>query len=249
MNEYINLNLENIESEHICCAISDKKHQEGVRLKKEWLKERIKEGHIFRKLKGRGKVFIEYAPLEKSFCPVIGNNFIYIYCLWVAGSFKGKGYGKELLQYAIDDAKKQNKNGLCVISSKKKKPYLSEKKFFENFGFKIVDNIGEYQLLSLNFKKEIPHFNETAKQMKIKNKDLTIYYSCECPFIENCINEVKEFAEENKIKLNIEKVDTIEKAKNLPCVFNNWAIFYNGEYISNLLLNKNMAEKLFKEKI
>lgn len=34
MNEYINLNLENIESEHICCAISDKKHQEGVRLKK-----------------------------------------------------------------------------------------------------------------------------------------------------------------------------------------------------------------------
>ena len=57
MNEYINLNLENIESEHICCAISDKKHQEGVRLKKEWLKERIKEGHIFRKLKGRGKVF------------------------------------------------------------------------------------------------------------------------------------------------------------------------------------------------
>ena len=169
--------------------------------------------------------------------------------LWVAGSFKGKGYGKELLQYAIEDAKKQNKNGLCVISSKKKKPYLSEKKFFEKFGFKIVDNIGEYQLLSLNFKKEIPHFNETAKQMKIKNKDLTIYYSCECPFIENCINEVKEFAEENKIKLNIEKVDTVEKAKNLPCVFNNWAVFYNGEYISNLLLNKNMVEKLFKEKI
>lgn len=85
--------------------------------------------------------------------------------------------------------------------------------------------------------------------MKIKNKDLTIYYSCECPFIENCINEVKEFAKENKIKLNLEKVDTIEKAKNLPCVFNNWAIFYNGEYISNLLLNKNMVEKLFKEKI
>ena len=34
MNEYINLNLENIESEHICCAISDKKHQEGFRFAK-----------------------------------------------------------------------------------------------------------------------------------------------------------------------------------------------------------------------
>ena len=30
MNEYINLSLENIEEEHICCAIGDPKHQEGV---------------------------------------------------------------------------------------------------------------------------------------------------------------------------------------------------------------------------
>ena len=101
--------------------------------------------------------------------------------------------------------------------------------------------------MSLNFGKETPHFNETAKQMKIKNKDFTIYYSDECPFIANCIVEVKEFAKENKIKVNIEKVDTIEKAKNLPCVFNNWAVFKDGKYISNLLLNKNLAEKLFKE--
>ena len=34
MNEYINLNLENIEDEHICCAIGDPKHQEGVNIKK-----------------------------------------------------------------------------------------------------------------------------------------------------------------------------------------------------------------------
>ena len=27
MNQYINLTLENIEKEHICCAIGDKKHQ------------------------------------------------------------------------------------------------------------------------------------------------------------------------------------------------------------------------------
>ena len=30
MNEYINLTLENIDEEHICCAIGDKKHQAGV---------------------------------------------------------------------------------------------------------------------------------------------------------------------------------------------------------------------------
>lgn len=42
MNEYLNLTLENLEDEHICCAISDKKHQDGVKNKKEWLKDRIK---------------------------------------------------------------------------------------------------------------------------------------------------------------------------------------------------------------
>ncbi len=35
MNEYINLTLENIEKEHICCAIGDPKHQAGVDSKKE----------------------------------------------------------------------------------------------------------------------------------------------------------------------------------------------------------------------
>ena len=40
MNEYINLNLENIDKEHICCAICDPKHQEGVDRKKEWIKSK-----------------------------------------------------------------------------------------------------------------------------------------------------------------------------------------------------------------
>ena len=35
MNEYINLTLENIDEEHICCVIGDKKHQAGVNSKKE----------------------------------------------------------------------------------------------------------------------------------------------------------------------------------------------------------------------
>ena len=56
MNEYINLTLENIDEEHICCAIGDKKHQAGVDSKKEWIKSKLKDGHIFRKLNTRGKI-------------------------------------------------------------------------------------------------------------------------------------------------------------------------------------------------
>lgn len=46
MNEYINLTLENIEKEHICCAIGDLKHQAGVHNKKEWIKSKLKEKEL-----------------------------------------------------------------------------------------------------------------------------------------------------------------------------------------------------------
>ena len=47
MNEYINLTLENIDKEHICCAIGDPKHQNGVESKKEWIKNKLKDGQVF----------------------------------------------------------------------------------------------------------------------------------------------------------------------------------------------------------
>lgn len=121
MNKYITLTLENIDQEHLCCAIADKKHQKGVELKKQWIKSKLNDGHVFRKLDARGKTFIEYEPLETAWVPIVGKNYMYIYCLWVAGKFKNRGIGKELLEYAIKDAYQKGKNGICTLTSKKKK--------------------------------------------------------------------------------------------------------------------------------
>ena len=248
MNEYINLNLENIDKEHICCAIGDPKHQDGVVCKKEWIKNKLKDGHIFRKLNARGKIFIEYEPIETAWTPINGKNYEYIYCLWVAGSFKEKGIGKELLEYAINDAKGKSRSGICTLVSKKKKPFLGEKKFFEHFGFEVVDAIEDYELLALKFKNdETPKFNETAKAMKIDNQDFTIYYSNECPYVEHEVKELSDYAKEKNINLNFIKIDSLEKAKNSPCVFNNWANFYKGKFVSNTILNPNALEKLLKK--
>jgi len=247
MNEYINLTLDNIDSEHICCAIGDHKHQEGVDNKKEWIKNKFKDGHVFRRLNARGKIFIEYEPIETSWVPIVGKNYEYIYCLWVAGSFKGKGIANELLEYAINDAKNKNMNGVCTLTSKKKKPFLSEKKFFEHYGFKVVDSIGDYELLALRFNdKETPKFNDTARKMKIDDKNFTIYYSPECPYVSYEVKELSDYASKNNININFIKIDSLEKAKNAPCIFNNWANFYNGEFISNTILNANSFEKLIK---
>ena len=247
MNEYINLDLSNIDNEHICCAIGDPKHQVGVDKKKEWIKSKLNDGHVFRKLNARGKIFIEYEPIETAWVPVNGNNYMYIYCLWVAGSFKGKGIGKELLEYAINDAKEKGMSGICTIVTQKKKPFIGDKKFFEHFGFKVVDSINDYELMVLQFDdKEIPKFSDTARKMKIDNNDFTIYYSNECPYVEYEVKELSDYAKDNNIKLNFIKIDSLEKAKNAPCIFNNWANFYKGKFISNTILNANALEKLIK---
>jgi len=246
--EFINITQENIKNEHLCCAVAGMKHAQGVETKKTWLAERIEEGHTFRKLDTRGKVFIEYTPLEKAWVPIDGDNYIFIYCLWVAGGFKGQGHGRDLLEYCITDAKRQNKSGICIISSKKKKPFLSEKKFLMKYHFKVVDTIDdEYELLALSFDDSEPAFRPNAKEQKIDSQDLTIYYGLQCPYIPDCIRQIKNYCNENDIKLSLIKVDTLKKAKNMPCIFNNWSVFYKGKFVTLHLLNESYLKKMLEQ--
>ena len=101
----ISLDEQNLAQEDICCALADKKNQAGVSLKKDWLKCRFQEGLKFKKFNVRGKVFIEYLPAEKAWKPVHAPGYMFIDCLWVAGSYKGQGLGTRLLEECIEDSK------------------------------------------------------------------------------------------------------------------------------------------------
>ena len=82
--------------------------------------------------------------------------------------------------------------------------------------------------------------------MEIDSKDFTIYYTNQCPFVVNCIKEIEDFAKKNNKKINFIKIDSLKKAKEVPCVFNDWANFKDGKFLSNTLLNGNMIDKLYK---
>ena len=114
--EYIRVTKENLEKEHICCAISNNKDVQ-VSSKKAWLLDRFDEGLVFLKSVERGKCFIEYIPAEKAWNPIDADGYIYIDCLWVSGSFKGHGYSNDLLSACIEDSKSKGKHGLCILSS------------------------------------------------------------------------------------------------------------------------------------
>ena len=97
---YIRITKENIDREHICCAMSGKQSL----AKKEWLKQRLDEGLVFYRSEERGKCFIEYIPAESAWVPIEADGYIYINCLWIAGSMKGHGYSNDLLNECINDA-------------------------------------------------------------------------------------------------------------------------------------------------
>ena len=104
---YIRITKENIDKEHICCAMSGKQSL----AKKDWLKHRFDEGLVFYRSEERGKCFIEYIPAENAWVPIKADGYLYINCLWVAGSMKGHGYSKELLSECIKDAEAQGSKG------------------------------------------------------------------------------------------------------------------------------------------
>jgi len=247
-DEFINLTSENIADEHLCCIIRSKKPHPGVEAKRAWLSERLKEGHVFRKLNAKATVFIEYAPLEMAWVPIIGYNYYYIYCLWVLGEYKGKGYGKALMDYCISDAKEKGKSGICMLGAKKQKNWLSNQAFAKKYGFEVTDVTTDgYELLTLSFDGTTPKFTEKARKQQIDSQELTIYYSMQCPFILQKIDQIKQYRETNNISVSLIQIDSLKKAKALPGIFNNWSAFYKGQFETVNLLDVGSVEKILKK--
>lgn len=246
--QFINLTEENLDQEHLCCIIRSKKPHPGVEAKRAWLRERLREGHVFRKLDAKGVAFIEYAPLETAWVPVEGENYLYLYCLWVTGAFKGKGYGRQLMEYCLADARTKGKSGVCMLGAEKQKAWLSDQAFAEMYGFKTVDTTPDgYRLLALSFDGTKPRFAEAVRRPEIAHQELTIYYSPQCPYIHQSVELVRRTCQELEAPYTLIPVDTLEMAKSLPCVFNNWAVFNQGKFVTVNLLDAAALKRLLKK--
>lgn len=237
MDKIISLDKSNIDKEHICCAISDKKCKDSYELKKDWLKREFENGYVFRRIDARAKVFIEYGPAEKGWVPINAPNYLLINCFWVSGQYKGQGYGKELVRLAFEDAKSQGKDGLVTVVGTSKFHFMSDTKWLLKQGFEVYENLSSG--FSLLAKKTIPKannpkFNNSVKSGKCADKNgLVIYYSNRCPFSENHVTtSLTETAEKRKLPLKVIKLDTMEKAQASPTPATIFSLFYNGKFIT-----------------
>ncbi len=247
--ELIKLSKENMENEHICCAISNSKDIQ-VLSKKTWLSTQLEEGLVFLKGDVRGKCFIEYIPAENAWAPIEAKGYIYINCFWVSGQFKGRGYSTELLNACIEDATNQGKKGLVILSSNKKMPFLSDPKYLKYTGFKVVDKaLPYYELMCLNFDAslEAPKFLAHVKAPHIEKQGYVLYYSNQCPWNAKYVPIIEKIAKDRNVRFEAIKIETAKQAQMAPAPFTTYSLFYNGEFVTNEILSDKKFEKIISE--
>lgn len=246
--EYIKVTKENIDKEHICCAISNDKDVQ-VSSKKKWLSERFDDGLVFLKSVERGKCFIEYIPCENAWNPIQADGYMYINCRWVAGSFKGNGYSTDLLNACIDDSKQKGKKGLCILSSVKKKPFLSDPAYLKHKGFTVCDEADNgIQLWYLPFEKDVarPLFKECAKYPTSERTGYVLYYTYQCPFNAKYVPIIESIAREKNVKFKAICLQSKEEAQNAPTPITTYALFLDGKYLTNEQMNDKRFLKLLE---
>ena len=242
----IEVNHDNLESEHICCAISDKKCAAGVTAKKNLISSLMDDGYHFRKLDVRGKVFIDYMPAEASWLPIDAANYMLLGCFWVSGQYKAKGWGKKLLSECLSDSEPYN--GIIAVSSEKKRPFMSDPKFLKMQGFEVVDEAEPYFKLWCRKTKSNaadPVFLDHARSGRCEdNRGLTVYYSDFCPF-NGYWNEVelKKYAESKNIPLKLIKINSREEGRRLPVPWILNSVFYRGKFLTQEIKIDRILEK------
>lgn len=247
--EYIRVTKDNIEKEHICCAISNNNDIQ-VSSKKAWLAERFDDGLVFLKSVERGKCFIEYIPAENAWNPIEADGYMYIDCLWVSGSLKGHGYSTDLLNECIADSKAKGKKGLCVLSSAKKKPFLSDPKFLQHKGFEVADEADNgIQLWYLPFEENAkkPVFRECARHPHVDGEGLVLYYTNQCPFNGKYVPVLEQIAREKNVNFKTVHITSREEAQNAPTPVTTYALFVDGQYRTNEQMNDKRFLKLLAE--
>ncbi|WP_019241026.1 MULTISPECIES: N-acetyltransferase [Bacillus] len=245
----VTITKDNIEHEHICCAISNNKDSQ-VMAKKSWMSERFEDGLVFKKGDVRGKCFIEYIPAEKAWCPIEADDYMYIDCFWVSGQYKGQGNANLLLDECMKDCKEKGKKGLVVLSSQKKMPFLSDSRYLKYKGFKLADSVKPFELLYLAFNEDshVPRFKENAKKLHISKPGFVLYFSKQCPFTVKYVPLIEQVAMDKNIPFTSILFETAEQAQNAPAPCTSFCLFFNGEFITNEILSVKKFEKLIAEK-
>ena len=238
MAKTIDINEANIDEYGLFCK-KTKKNLVGYQNKVKWIKKRFKEGLKYKLLivkevdKETSRGMIEYIPGEYNWRGIQADGWMVIHCLWVVGKHKNKGYGSQLIELALKDAKEAGLYGVVGMTADKG-GWLPKKNLYEKLGFEKVDELEPYFRLYAKAFSDVatkPKFYPMSKE-KLKKYDsgVTIFYSDQCPYVVDLVDEIKDMPKSDKA--NFIKLERCKQAQeNGIYPYGSYCVICNGERI------------------
>ena len=130
----------------------------------------------------------------------------------------------------------------------KKKPFLADPKYLAYKGFSVCDEADNgIQLWVLPFADDAdkPKFKACAKHPHIEEKGYVLYYTFQCPFNAKYVPILEKVAQERGIAFKAIHIESRKDAQNAPAPITNYALFFDGEYVTN----EQMNEKRFLKRL
>ena len=244
----ISLNESNLD-EQGCYCLRSKQNSTGYIRKNDWLKGSFKEGLKYIKITEDSKPagFIEYTPIESSSRVVLGDNYLVIHCLWVHET--GKGYASKLINLCIQDAKKQKKSGVIVITNPDTSWTPGKDVFLKNNFIEVDQAPYGFELLVHKLEEAAdPFFPNDWDERLAAFKELTIIRTPQCPFLniatDNVIEAAKKLGIEGQI---IDMTSREELLRDSPTPYGVYGAIYKNKLLSFHRLTVHSAMKRLKE--
>jgi len=196
----------------------------------EWLRGRLHEGmrYTLLQVNGHNAGLVEYLPGQAAWRGVEAAGYMFIQCFWVVGRNRGHGFGRQLLQTCLDDAR--GTNGVAVMVSKSH--WLPTPRLFLKNGFELADLAApSYDLLVRRFDPQAPLPRFKKPEIRIP-PGLTLYHSHQCPYAQNVPDIATRVGSSLKIPVNIIHLGNAMDAQNSPCRYGTLAYFYNGDFLT-----------------
>lgn len=166
------------------------------------------------------KGLIEFLPIELAPEPVIGENSLFINCIWVLSRYSKKGIGKGLMQRFLKEARKVGGATVLAYESDQWFGYFDymPADFFRRFGFEEVSRDGTRLLLHLDLGAQQSPMLVTPKRREIDEKGKTIldiFCNRQCPWCGWIADQIKknvlEYPSVTANVINTDSKDTIEE--------------------------------------
>ncbi|MET4562314.1 L-amino acid N-acyltransferase YncA [Lysinibacillus parviboronicapiens] len=216
-------------------CLRSKKKSAGYIQKNRWLNDRFEEGLKYVQLLENQKQvgFIEYTDGEFSSRVVHADGYLVIHCLWV--SEVGKGYGTQLINKCLEDARKLVKKGVVVITNSTTS-WVPSKDIFLNNQFEVVDTAPyDFELLAYKFDNgtENPYFPHDWQERTKKYSNLTILRSFQCPYVDVATENI--VAGAYKLGIDIDIIDIKNRQELMavsPTPYGIFSVIFKGQLIS-----------------